>query len=166
MAVAVVLFAAGLSAQGKPSFAGKWTQDAPAGGAAAGGGGGGGGRGGGRGGGGGGFCGASCEIAQDATTLTVSRAGQDGAVTKTVYKLDGSESKNSVNMGGNAVESSSKATWDGSKLKIVTTTNFNGNARETTTVVSMDGAKLSVATTAPGRQGGDPTTTTSTYTKG
>src|SRR5215831_8594906 len=74
MAVAVVLFAAGLSAQGKPSFAGKWTQDAPAGGAAAGGGGGGGGRGGGRGG-GGGFCAPSCEITQDASTLTVTRPG-------------------------------------------------------------------------------------------
>ena len=46
-AAAIVLTAIGVSAQAKPSFAGKWVREAPAAGAPAGGGGGGGGRGGG-----------------------------------------------------------------------------------------------------------------------
>ena len=89
-AAAAALFVAGLSAQGKPDFSGKWTlvpaaapAGAPAaapggggppggGGAPGGGGRGGGGRGGGGGGrGGGGFCGQECTIAQDATSLTI-----------------------------------------------------------------------------------------------
>src|SRR6187402_1755799 len=97
-ATAAVLFAAGLSAQGKPDFSGKWTNTAPAaapgggapGGGAPGGGappGGGGGRGGG-GRGGGGFCGQECTIMQDATSLTVTRTTQAGEQ-KATYKLDG-----------------------------------------------------------------------------
>ena len=95
-AAAVVLMTAGVLAQAKPNFAGKWTMDA-------GGsgcrrprrrGGGGGGRGGGRGGGGG--WGMELTIAQDATTLTIDVHGrrQTPAPVSYVYKLDGTESKN------------------------------------------------------------------------
>jgi len=156
---AVVLWATAAFAQGKPNFAGKWTREAPAGGAAAAGGGGGGG---GRGGGGGGF-GMECTITQDANTLTVEyMAGQNPL--KLAYKLDGSESKNSMpgRGGGAATEVTSTAKWEGSKL-VITTKGANG---DTVRALSMDGAKLSVETTAPGRQGGEATTTKATYTKG
>jgi hypothetical protein len=165
---AVALFLAGVSAQGKPNFAGHWmlVPDAAAaggGGAAAGGGGGGGGRQGGGRGGGGGFCGPDCTITQDASTITIAR-DMGGTPSKTVYKLDASGS-NSVNMGGNAMDIPYKTSWTGDKLTIVTTTNFNGNSSETTTAVSMDGGNLKVETTRPARGGGAPMTTSQTYKK-
>src|SRR5688572_30906028 len=101
--VAVVLMfgaAASLAAQAKPDFSGKWVMDpasapAPPAGAPAGGGGGGGGRGGG--GGGLGF-GPEFTAKQDAKMLTVTRTQGDQTVTAT-YNLDGSESKNTVEIG-------------------------------------------------------------------
>ena len=163
---AVALFLAGVSAQGKPNFAGHWTlvpdANAPAGGGAAAGGGGGGGggqRGGGRGG-GGGFCGADCTITQDASTITIARS-VGGNDTKTIYKLDGSGT-NAVNAGGNSMDIAYKTSWSGDKLTIVTTVNSN----DTTTAVSMDGANMKVETTRPGRNGGAPMTTAQSYKKG
>jgi hypothetical protein len=157
----------GLSAQAKPSFAGKWTlvPDANAAAAPAGGGGG---RGGGRGGGfgGGGFCGMECTITQDANTLVVSRTTQAGE-TKTTYTLDGKPAKNTVNAGGNAMESTSTATWDGAKLSISTSRDFNGQTTTTKMVLSMDATgQMVVETTAPGRNGGEPTTTKQMFKKG
>ena len=154
---AIVLFAAGVFAQGK-DFTGKWTPDAPAAGAAAGGGGGRGG--GGRG--GGGMAG-PMTIAMDAKTMTVTRTTQAGE-TNTGYNLDGSESKNTMNMGGNSMDQISNAKWDGATL-VITTKGMNG-AGDSTAKYSLDGAKLKVESTRPGRNGGDPTTTTTTYTKG
>jgi hypothetical protein len=107
VAVAVVLFASGLSAQA-PNFAGKWAPDPDK--AAAGGGGGG------RGGGG------PMTITQDAKTLTIERMGANGA-TKTVYNLDGSESKNPGRGGADQI---STAKWDGAKL-VITTKGANGD---------------------------------------
>jgi hypothetical protein len=107
VAVAVVLFASGLSAQA-PNFAGKWAPDPDK--AAAGGGGGG------RGGGG------PMTITQDAKTLTIERMGANGA-TKTVYNLDGSESKNPGRGGADQI---STAKWDGAKL-VITTKTANGD---------------------------------------
>jgi hypothetical protein len=148
-AMAATLFVAGLSAQGNPNFSGKWTLvpgDAAAapggggapGGGAPGGGGPGGGRGGGRGGGGGGFCGQECTITQDASTITITRMGPNGDV-KTVYKLDGSESKNEQQGRGGATEVVSKAKWDGGKLSISTDAPGRDGAPQTrVTVVSMN----------------------------
>ena len=141
---AIVLFAAGIYAQGK-DFSGKWTPDtdknaaaAAAAGAAAGGGGGGG-RGGGRGGGA-----TDMTIAMDAKTLTITRTTQAGE-TKTAYNLDGSESKNATRGG----EQVSKAKWDGNKL-VITTTTANGDQ---VTSWYMDGASLvSERTTQNGAQ--------------
>ena len=176
-AMAATLFVAGLSAQGKPDFSGKWTLvpgDAPAapaaapgggapGGGAPGGGapGGGGGRGGGGGGrGGGGFCGQECTIAQDATTLTVTRTTQAGE-TKAVYKLDGSESKNQQQGRGGATEVVSKAKWDGNKLSISTDQPGRDGAPVTrVTVVTMNAGNMEVENQvaggggAPGGPGG------------
>ena len=150
---AVVLWTIGASAQAKPSFAGKWTREAPAGGAPGGGGGG-------RGGGGGGFCGAECTITQTATELTLEfqGGGQNPAPMKQVYKLDGSESKNPGRGGQDVV---SKATWDGNKL-VITTAGANGEQKR---VLSLEGGNLVVDATNPGREGGAPTTTKITFKK-
>ncbi len=127
VAMAVVLFASGLSAQGT-SFAGKWTPDAEKNAA-----GGGGGRGGGRGGGG------PMTVTQDAKTLTVER-DMGGTALKQVYNLDGSESKNSMpgRNGGAATEQVSTAKWDGAKL-VITTKGANGDQVQTW---SMDNGEL------------------------
>lgn len=160
-AAAVVLLTAGLLAQAKPNFAGKWTMDAPAAGAAPaaapGGPGGGGGFGGG--GGRGGF-GMEATITQDATTLTIEYTQGQNPV-KLVYKLDGTESKNMMMGRGGQTEQVSKAAWEGSALKIVTTT-ANGDS---TRVLSLEGGKLVINNTAMGRDGA-PATTKITYSKG
>ncbi len=166
LVVAVVLMfgaAASLAAQAKPDFSGKWVMDpssapAPPAGAPAGGGGGGGGRGGGRG--GGGF-GQEFTIAQNAKTLTITRMQGDQTVT-TVYNLDGSESKNTVQGRGGATEQVSKAVWDGAKL-VVTTMAGNGEQKR---VFAMEGGNLTIETTAPGRDGGPGTPTKLVYKKG
>jgi hypothetical protein len=161
-AAAVVTMTVGVLAQAKPNFAGKWTMDAPA--AAPGGGAPGGGApgGGGRGGRGGGGWGMEPTITQDATTLTVEYmgGGQAPAPVKLTYKLDGTESKNTVAGRGGQQEQVSKATWDGTSLKIVTTTGFG----EQTRTLSMDGAKLKIVTSQNGPDG-TPITTTTTYSK-
>jgi hypothetical protein len=156
-AVAMLLVATSAFAQGKTDFSGKWTIDAektaaanpaPAGGGGAGGGGG-------RGGGG---AAGPMTIKQDATTLTIERAGQDGAVNSTVYKIDGTEF--TVMQGQN--EAKGKASWDGAKLKLEITT-ANGVR---TTVYAIEGGDLVVANTNPGRNGGEPTTRKTIYKKG
>lgn len=155
-AAAVAMMAVGVLAQAKPNFAGKWMIEAPAGAPAGPGAGGGGGRGFG----GGGGWGQAPTITQDATTLTVEYTQGQNPV-KLVYKLDGSESKNSVmGRGGQATEQVAKASWDGSNLKIVTTTQFGDQTR----VVSLDAGKLVLETTGMGRDG-SPTTTKTIYNK-
>jgi hypothetical protein len=167
VAIAVVLFASGLSAQGKPNFAGKWTLQAdPNAAPAGGGGGGGGGRGQGRGGGGGGgFCGMECTITQDAATIKIERMAGQNTVTST-YKLDGSDSVNQqAGRGGAApVDVHSKAAWDGNKLTITSVRDMGGNSVTTKTTVSMDGANMVVENSFDMGQG--PQTTKQTYKKG
>ena len=167
MAVAAVLFAAGLSAQGKPNFAGKWTLQVDPNAAPPAGGGGGGRGGGGRGGGGrgmmggGGFCGAECTITQDATTLKIERPAPAGgeAPAPNVYKLDGSDSKNPGQaFGGNpAPDVVSKASWDGSKIVIKSTRTMNRGGQDmtinSTITISMDGANMVVETSTDMGQG-------------
>jgi len=163
--MAMLMFVASVYAQGKPNFSGKWTRDAEKTTAAnpnMGGGGGGGGRGPGGGGGGGG----DMAIAQDATTLTITRTTQNGE-SKTVYKLDGSESKNMMagRGGGDPVEQISKAKWVGSTISVETTNQGQNGPTVSTTVYSMEGDSLVIASTRPGRNGGDPTTTKTYYKK-
>src|ERR1043165_9347927 len=113
--VALALSMVAVFAQAKPNFAGKWTLVADPNAAPAGG----------RGGFGG--LGPMATIVQDDKTFTVTRSVQ-GTDVKAVYNLDGSDSKNTMNMGGNAIDQVSKAKWDGNKLVITTTVNFGGNA--------------------------------------
>jgi hypothetical protein len=141
-----------LAAQTPPNFAGKWTlvPDANA-------------AGGGRGMGG---VGQSATIVQDANTLTLTRTTQMGEFT-TTYKLDGSESRNTLNMGGNSVDQLSTAKWDGGKLTINTKMDFQGTLVETRLVLSLDpSGNLVVESTRPDFQGGGaPITTKMTYKK-
>ena len=59
-------------------------------------------------------------VKQTADALTITRQMGDQSVT-TTYKLDGSESKNTMmGRGGQQVESTSTAKWDGSTLVITT----------------------------------------------
>ena len=157
VALALTLSAAStVMAQAKPNFAGKWTlvpdPNAPAGG------------GGGRGRGGLGGLGQGGTIEQNDKTITVVTTTQMGEQ-KATYNLDGSESKNPLSIQGNTIDRVSKASWDGSKLVIKTTTNFNGNATESTQTWSLDGSgNLVVESTS--NFGGNATTAKMTYKKG
>jgi hypothetical protein len=151
--VIAALAASVLVAQAPPSFAGKWTlvpdANAPAGG--------------GRGMGG---LGQTAMVTQDATTLTITRTTQMGELTST-YKLDGTESKNTLSFQGNSIDQVSIAKWDAGKLKINTTMSFQGQPVETSLVLSLDpSGNLLVESTRPDFQGGGaPVTTKMTYKK-
>ena len=154
-AAAFLFVHAGLLAQAMPNFAGKWTlvadPNAPQGG---------------RGGGFGGGLGAEATVVQDAKTLTITRVGPQGEI-KSVYNLDGSDSKNTMGGGGQTFESISKAKWDAGKLVISTKLDFGGNAFETTMNLSLDASgNLIVESTRPDFQGGGaPVVTKLTYKK-
>jgi hypothetical protein len=144
LSVAVVLTAAGLAAQTRPSFAGAWKIDGDGGGGRSSG------------------PGVDLTITQDAATMTVeSRAGGlTPAPVKFSYRLDGSASKNlAARRGGAPTEQVSKATWAGNTLVVATTTGA-GEERRT---FSTDGDFLVVETSAPGRNGGAASVTKVTY---
>ena len=158
---------AGVSAQGKPSFAGKWTAvtdpstpPPPAGG---------GGRGG-RGMGGGGW-GQTFTISQDAKTLTVERTAGDATVKET-YNLDGADSKIMMpgRQGGAPTEVVAKANWEDNKLviKAERTMNMGGNEMKMETkreiTLEADGS-LKIVTTTSG-MGDQPIVNTASYKKG
>ena len=161
MSVMAVAFSATTAmAQAKTSCAGTWNmvQDPNA--AAMGGGGGGrGGRGG-----GGGF-GPTFTATQDDKTLTITRTTQNGEV-KTVYNLDGSDSKNMVQGRGGATEQVSHAKWDGANLVITRSQDMGGTAIEIKQTFSVDkDGNLWIETTRPG-QDGAPMSTKVQYKKG
>ena len=146
---AAVLAVATLAWAQKTDFSGTWTLDAEASGAPAGGGGApaGGGGGGGRGGGGRGGLGQGGMVKQTATDLTVERQMGENKVTAT-YKLDGTESKNSMmGRGGAPVESVSVAKWEGPALVIVTKTDMGNGPQESTQKWTRAGSVLTIETT-------------------
>jgi uncharacterized protein YcfJ len=129
LAVATIAFA-----QAKPDFSGSWAPEAdPA--AAAPTGGGGGGR---------GMMAGPMTVKQTADTLTVERtAGENKIVSN--YKLDGSESTNTMQGRGGAVEVKSVAKWDGSKLVITSKRpGQDGAMVETTATWSVAGGVLTI----------------------
>lgn len=141
LVVAAVAFA-----QGKPDFSGTWTPEQAAQ----------------AGGGGRGMGGGPMTVAQTDKTLTVSRTMGENTM-KTVYNLDGTESKNQMmGRGGQTMTSTSTTKWDGNKLVITTKSEGpNGPMERTQTwSLSADG-KLQIE--QPGRDG---TMQTRTYTKG
>jgi len=143
---AVVLTAAGLIAQTKPSFAGEWkvAGDPDSGGR--------------------GGPGIDLTIKQDATAMTVEykAGGQVPAPVKLTYKLDGSASKNMMaGRGGAPTELVSRAMWAASKL-VVTTTTGAGEEKRT---FSMEGGDFVIETSAPARSGKAPNISKVTYKK-
>jgi hypothetical protein len=144
---ALMLTVAG--AQTPPSFAGKWTLVPDANSQAA-----------------VGMVAQTVNITQDANTLTMTRTTQMGEIT-TTYKLDGSESKNTLNFQGNSMDQVSIAKWDASKLKIDTKMNVQGQDVQLSSVLSLDpSGNLIMETTRPDFQGGGaPVTTKLTYKK-
>ena len=156
-AALTLLFTAGLFAQAKPNFAGKWTQVVDPNATAAAGG---------RGGRGGGFgLGMAFSATQDDKTLTVTTTGPNGDM-KAAYNLDGSDSKNPITFNGTTIDRVSKVKWDGAKLVITTTTNFNGTANESTQSWSLDATGNLIVEATMNFGGNGPTTTKSTYKKG
>ena len=181
----VLIAAAGLtaqiSAQAKPSFAGRWTTEpepaaaAPVGTGQRGtgaGGGGGGQRGGGRGDMGSGW-GATFTITQDAGRLTVEipyfARGDMQPPLRFVYALDGTETKNSVMMGRGIQRETSKTAWDGDKLVITTLhdTQSPDTGKPMTVEVrrtlSFEAGSLVVEVVRKGILGGPDTTTRTMY---
>ena len=148
-AAAVVLWTVGALAQAKPSFSGSWTPDAEKTAAANPNMGGGGGRGGGMRG--------PMSIKQDNATFTIERQGQNGP-TSITYKLDGSPMEVTTGRG----QAKATAKWEGATI-VVEQVGANGTTK---TVYSIEGDWLVTTTTAPGRGGGDPTTTKAYYKKG
>jgi hypothetical protein len=147
---AAILAVATLAWAQKPDFSGTWTLDPAASGAPAGGGGGapGGGGGGGRGGRGGILGMGPATVKQTATDLTVETATMDGTKMTRTYKLDGTESKNTMmGRGGQQMEAISTAKWDGQKLTIVTKQSMGDQTFETTEVWNVDGSTLTVEST-------------------
>ena len=154
MAAAVFAVAAVAFAQAKPDFSGTWTLDPEASGMAAPGGappagappagttGGGGGRGG-----GGSLGNGPATVKQTADALTIERTMGENKVV-TTYKLDGTESKNTMmGRGGTPMESVSVAKFDGGKLTITTKRDMGGQVVETTETWSVAGPVLTIEST-------------------
>jgi hypothetical protein len=173
---AAVLFAAGVAAQTPPHFSGRWTlaPEPPA--AVT--------QGGGRVAPGtmGSGWGADITLTQDATTLTVEYAqfarGDMQPPMKLVYLLNGSETKNTINMGRGPQEQVSRTAWEGSKLVITTLHRFKTSqsgktprsgdmmTSKTTQVLSLESPmSLVVETTRSAVMGGQPSTTKTMYKK-
>lgn len=141
IAAAVFAVAAVAFAQAKPDFSGTWTLDPEASGMAAGGGPGGGGRGGGA------LGNGPATVKQTADTLTIERTMGENKVTLT-YKLDGTESKNTMmGRGGNQMESTSTAKFDGSTLTITTKQDMGNGPMESTQKWTLAGSVLTVEST-------------------
>jgi hypothetical protein len=137
IASAVLAVATIALAQAKADFSGSWAPEAdPA--AAAPTGGGGGGR---------GMMAGPMTVKQTADTLTVERtAGENKIVSN--YKLDGSESTNTMQGRGGAVEVKSVAKWDGSKLVITSKRpGQDGAMVESTATWSVAGGVLTIDNT-------------------
>jgi hypothetical protein len=146
LALGILLSATALAQS--PNFAGKWARVSDPGAQ-----------------GGPGGLGPSAVITQDATTLTIIRTTQMGEVTS-VYKLDGSESKNTLNFQGNSIDQISTTKWDGSTLHVDTSMTFDGNAVKVTMEMSLDATgNLVVVSTRPNFQGGGLVLTKAIYKK-
>jgi hypothetical protein len=141
-ALAVILYTVGMSAQAKPSFAGKWAMEMPAG-DAAGGGAPGGGRGGRGGRGGGAVSGMEVTIAQDANSLTINKTQGQNPVTLTV-NLDGSKTENKVTTRNGEVVQTLSGAWEGNKLTITTSADMGRGPMTTKQTLSIEGGNLVV----------------------
>jgi len=86
---------------------------------------------------------------------------------KTLYSLDGTETKSPLDFNGTTIERVTKTTWDGNKLVLTITSNFDGQSFESKAVWALgtDGT-LQIDLTRPDFQGGGgPVTTKASYKK-
>jgi hypothetical protein len=115
-------------------------------------------------------------VTQNAATITIEYAqfarGDMQPPARFVYRLDGAESRNIINMGRGPQEQISKAAWDGSRLVITTSHQFTAGpggkamTSEVRQVLSLESpAVLVVETTRSAVMGGQPSTTTTPYKK-
>jgi hypothetical protein len=128
IAAAVLATATLAFAQGKPDFSGTWTPDVdPA-----------------AGGGGRGMMG-PMTVTHKGDTLTIERTMGENKTTSS-YKLDGSSTTfKRMGRGGNEVEVSAMAKWDGNKLVITEKApGRDGGMTETTQTWSLDAGVLSI----------------------
>src|SRR5690348_17000972 len=142
----LILLAAPLAGQDKPSFAGTWKLADPATPDM--------------------FTPTVMTVVQDATTLTVTTTAQMGEF-KTSYKLDGSEGPSPMAFNGTTIDRMTKLAWEGRRLLLITTSKMEGQSFEFKSVWSLtaEGA-LATETTFPDFQnGGKPTTLKATYKK-
>lgn len=142
LVVAAVAFA-----QAKPNFSGTWTPQAAAAGAE---------QGRGRG------MAGPMTVTQTDKTLTVERTMGENTM-KTVYNLDGTESKNEMSRGGQTMTSTSTCKWDGNKLAITTKSEGPSGPVERTQTWSLT-ADGNLQIEQPAGRGGEMRTTV--YTKG
>jgi hypothetical protein len=81
---------------------------------------------------------------QDDRTLTVTptihqvHRGERPEQLRAVFNLEGSESRNPLNMSGQAMNRNSRVTWDGGRLVITTTTSDENNVSTQTQTWSLD----------------------------
>jgi hypothetical protein len=140
----MVLMAAGLAAQAKPSFAGDWMMVAPD---------------------GRGDPGSTLTITQSAQAIILQYTGGGHAPAPgtLTFTLDGSASKTTgaARGAGSPAAHVSKARWAGNTIVLTTTT----GAGEETRTLSLDGGDLVITTTASPRKGAAPQTTKVTYTR-
>jgi hypothetical protein len=118
--------------------------------------------------------GSDLTITQDATTLTIEYArfgrGDMQPPTKLAYRLDGSESRNTINVGRGPQDQVSRARWEGDRLIITTVHRFTVDGKEltseTTRVLWLDGpGSLVIETTYSAVMGGPSATVRSVYRK-
>lgn len=96
----------------------------------------------------------TAEIVQNSETLVVTVRNPD---TTTVYRLDGTESHNSVpGPGGTTRDSVAKSHWDGDKLITTITTGAGGGPQETTETRYLEDGHLIVETVRPNPSGAEP----------
>jgi hypothetical protein len=163
-AVALLLLSTSAYAQAKPSFAGKWTilpdsaasaaaqqQGMPRGGASMGG------------------LGEGATIAQDDKTISVTRAGPSGAPLTTVFNLDGTETRQSLDIGnGNVIDLTLKGRWNDKQFVTSTIANVQGSPFEIILSFSLDdkGNLVTEHTTPPMGNGIPGGTMVTKYKKG
>jgi hypothetical protein len=102
-------------------------------------------------------------VTQDAKTLTVVTMLPSGEL-KSVYQLDGSESKNPIRILDLTIDRVSTVKWDGPRLLFNTTMNFNGVPVDSAQTWSLNSAGELVVDTLNNAQG-KQTTTKRTYRK-
>jgi len=101
-------------------------------------------------------------IVQDERTLTVTTVTP---ASKIVYNLDGSASRNWITMEKVTVELSSTVKWTNNKLVITTTITRDGERRDSTATWSLDAAGSLVIESTSGGRTEPPVTTKMTYKK-